>query len=186
MTEHTRQRSESDFRAPRRRFMRAVGGIGAAVGLAGLGSAQEGGAQSGSQQGGGQNGQQPTTYVLGGLTEHWVGLSPVVDAFHRQENPPLKFQPGEQYRVVWINLDGANHEFQILNRGGEELVATESTANVGEARSVDFRATQEMARYRCEYHPQTMIGDVQIGSEYATPTPAQTPSGNESGGGGGY
>ncbi|WP_129113698.1 hypothetical protein [Halegenticoccus tardaugens] len=173
MTENMQAQESISIDTTRRRVLRTVGGLGATVGFAGLAGAQDGTPQN-------QDGQRPARYVLGGRTETWVGLSPVVGAFYGQSNPPLRFQPGDQYEVVWINLDGNNHEFQLLDEAGEDLEETESTANIGETRSVRFQATQEMARYRCEYHPQTMLGEVQFDSEYTTAPPTPTPSGNES------
>jgi hypothetical protein len=147
-----------------------------ATGLVGVTAALGGAATAQSTQV-----DQPVsaTYVLGGETEHWYGLSPTADDFHGRENPPLKLRVGERYRVVWINLDGALHEFQILDGTGRPLVETEATDVVGETREVAFTASPDMARYRCEYHPQTMVAAVQLGGEYGTESGA---TGNHSAG----
>lgn len=54
---------------------------------------------------------------------------------------------------------------------GEELVeVTEIITGEGSVQAVEFEASEEMARYRCEVHPETMVGDLDISTE-GTETP---------------
>lgn len=85
-----------------------------------------------------------------------------------------------------MNLDGREHELIIEDGDGNELAATESATQSGATRSVTFTASQEMAQYYCEYHPQSMRGDVTLGTGGTTGTSTMgTPTAN-GGNGSGY
>lgn len=122
--------------------------------------------------------QEATPILLGGETSHWLGLAP--EAIHEAENPTLTLQADSTYRLVWMNIDGREHELIIEDGDGNELVATESATQQGATRSVTFTASREMAQYYCEYHPQSMRGDVTLGTEGMTGTPTAN-GGNGSG-----
>lgn len=48
----------------------------------------------------------------------------------------------------------------------EELVeVTEIITGEGAVQAVEFEASEEMARYRCEVHPETMVGDLEVAME---------------------
>ena len=115
--------------------------------------------------------QEPDeTIVLGGETGHWFGLAPA--AIHEAENPTLGLEPGTVYEIVWINIDGVEHELRIFDADDNVVAASESVSEVGETSSVILEATEQLARYDCEYHPQSMRG--QITQQATTTTPGET------------
>ena len=163
----TRDESGKATGASRRNVLKALGVAGVLAGTGGVAAGQEttettaegtrettGATTTGGEVAG-------TPIILGGEVEHWYGLAP--SAIHGEENPTLSLREGERYTVIWINLDGAEHEFIIEDANGEELAATESAETPGETRSVTFTASPEMAEYYCEYHPQAMRGQVETG-----------------------
>ncbi|WP_227375215.1 hypothetical protein [Haladaptatus halobius] len=106
------------------------------------------------------------TIILGGRVNYWLGLNPEVIA--GAENPTLGLVPDEEYRLIWINLDGNRHAFQILGEGGDLLESTGDTAQQGATREMTFRADEDMRRYRCRYHPNSMRGDIDRSGEFRT------------------
>jgi hypothetical protein len=99
---------------------------------------------------------------LGGKVAGWQGRAPA--AIQGETNPTLTLQPGTTYRLTWVNLDGAEHELIIEDSNGKELVASKSSSKKGATRTVTFQAAKQMAQYYCEYHPQSMRGDIRVGS----------------------
>lgn len=73
---------------------------------------------------------------------------------------------------------------------GDELVeSTEQIGEEGAVQAVRFTATEEMAEYTCEVHPNTMAGDVEVTeAETGTETDTETTTTTETDGGdgGGY
>lgn len=136
--------------------------VGAAVtALAGCTDVGNG---DGDGNGGGDGGGSEATKVeLGGKTEGWVGRTPA--SIDGQQNPTLQLEAGTTYELTWENLDGVEHELIIESAGGEELQATESASETSATRTVTFTASEEMASYYCEYHPESMRGDVKTGSD---------------------
>lgn len=88
----------------------------------------------------------------------WEGVMPA--EIGGETNPTLTFEPGVDYTVTWTNEDGQPHNFVIEDTGGEEIVQTEVISEGSQ--TVEFTATEEMAEYYCEVHPQSMRGDVQV------------------------
>lgn len=107
-------------------------------------------------------GQVATHFRLGGRVEAWQGREPASIA--DTENPTLQMEAGQTYRVTWENLDGVPHDFVIQDDQGNALAETEQASEEGQTLSVTFTASEEMSQYVCTIHPQTMVGDVQIGS----------------------
>ena len=140
--------------ASRRNFLRAAGVAGVTGVLGGVAGAQE---------------QVDTHYRLGGRVSGWQGREP--ESISGETNPTLSFEVGKTYEITWENLDGLEHELIIESESGEELAATESTSEEGATRSLTYEATGEAASYYCEYHPQSMRGDVEVSGE----TPSETP-----------
>ncbi|WP_049926219.1 PQQ-dependent sugar dehydrogenase [Halopiger goleimassiliensis] len=135
-----RRRSHS-----RRRFLRTAAATGVAVGFAGVGAAQF----------------EDERIELGGQSAGWVGVSP--ESIADDRNPTLELAAGEEYEVVWENLDGVQHNFVIIDEEGEHLLETDLLGEEGETQTVAFEATPEMAEYYCAPHPQTMRGEIAVG-----------------------
>jgi hypothetical protein len=131
------------------------------------GTATTGGDTAGPTTMGTTAGTGPTTagpaqaIKLGGKIAGWMGRAPA--AIQSKTNPTLTLQPGTTYRLTWVNLDGAEHELIIEDANGNELVATESSSKKGVTRTVTFQATKQMDQYYCEYHPQSMRGNIRVG-----------------------
>lgn len=146
----------------RRAFVRATGA--SAAGGATLASA---GADDASAQ--------AETYRFGGEVQAWYGREP--EAIADAENPTIELEAGQEYEVVWENLDGAPHDFTIQNSDGEILEQSEQTSEEGATASMTFTARPAMAQYICTIHPATMVGDVEVTGEFE--------GGGQQGGGGG-
>ncbi len=57
----------------------------------------------------------------------------------------------------------------------ELLEVTQIISNEGAVQALEFEATEEMARYRCEVHPTTMVADLEITTD-GTETPGNETS----------
>ncbi|MFC7044938.1 PQQ-dependent sugar dehydrogenase [Halobacteriaceae archaeon GCM10025711] len=156
MNDPTDDATNRTARTTRRRFLRATAVAGGVAGLGGVTA-----------------GQDATEIRLGGEIPGWVGQAPA--SIEGQTNPTLELSAGQPYRVTWENLDGAPHNFAVLDGDGNALVRSEIMNQQGETQSVEFTASAEMERYRCEVHPTTMAGEVSVGEEAATTTPAGEP-----------
>lgn len=100
------------------------------------------------------------TVVLGGLAPYWLGLAPA--GLRGRENPTLRLREGAEYELVWMNLDGVEHDFHLMDGGGDDLADTSSREDVGDTHSTTFEATAGMAEYVCEFHLQSMRGAVEV------------------------
>lgn len=129
----------------RRTFLRGAVGAVALGGVAGAVGAQQ---------------QGPQLIVLGGRTSGWRGRAPV--SIEGTTNPELPFVPGQDYRVRWTNVDGQPHNFVVLNGEGNALVATDIISSQGAVQEVTFTASEDMAEYYCEVHPNSMRGNVRL------------------------
>ncbi|USZ67940.1 plastocyanin/azurin family copper-binding protein [Halorussus salilacus] len=174
----------------RRTFLRAMGAASAVAGVGGLAGAQETteeGEETTTEEDTTTEGDETatteteeatdgdaTTVALGGRTSGWYGLAPA--AITGEENPTLALRDGERYRVVWMNLDGEQHELRLEDEDGEALERTDSASEVGETREVVFEASESLAAYRCEYHPEQMVGDVELGEGFETTEETETPT----------
>ncbi|GAA0232286.1 plastocyanin/azurin family copper-binding protein [Haladaptatus pallidirubidus] len=147
----------------RRTALKTLGGVGVLAGVGGTATGQETGGEpsDGGQSDGGQS-VRGTPILLVGEIEHWYGLAP--SQIHGEENPTLSLRPGQQYTLVWMNVDGKEHELIIEDPDGNEITATESTSTPGATRQATFTAAERMSQYYCEYHPQRMRGDVSVGN----------------------
>lgn len=155
----------------RRRVLQAMGGASAVATVTGLTSAQETTSDSPEQETT-TAGSEATPIVLGGQVTYWLGLAPA--PIESQQNPTLQLQTGEQYRLIWVNLDGERHQWQIEDGEGTILQQTDPTQRVGATQSITFQATDEMAQYRCQFHPEQMQGAIELGAGVETTTTAET------------
>lgn len=172
----------SERSGSRRRFLQAIGAASAIAGV-GLAGAQETTTEGGEGEGQGTTteagGEQATTVadeatpiVLGGRTSYWLGLAP--PPIEGEQNPTLQLREGERYRLVWVNLDGERHELHLEDGEGTVVHRTEASERVGVARSVAFETDESLAGYRCEYHPEQMVGSVELGEGFETTTEETT------------
>lgn len=137
--------NDGDASVSRRGFIRTTG----ATAAAGVTTAMAGEASA-----------QAQTYRFGGEVQAWQGRAP--SAIEGQENPTLELEAGQEYEVVWENLDGALHDFTIQDSEGSILEQSEQVDQQGETASLTFTATPEMAQYVCTIHPNSMVGDVEV------------------------
>ncbi|WP_238392163.1 plastocyanin/azurin family copper-binding protein [Halorussus amylolyticus] len=107
-----------------------------------------------------------TPIVLGARTSGWYGLAPA--SLEGEQNPTLALRAGEPYRLVWINLDGEEHEWHLEDEAGNVGDRTESARQVGATREVVFEASEQTTAYRCEFHPEQMVGTVELGGGFET------------------
>ncbi|NEU56388.1 hypothetical protein [Halorussus sp. MSC15.2] len=161
----------------RRAFLRASA-IGVAGSIAGCAGASDNRQETETARETTTAQEPDETIVLGGQVEYWYGLAP--SRIQGRENPTLTVHPGTVYEVVWVNLDGVEHELRVFDADGQVVAATESAAEVGARRSLVLEATDRLARYDCEYHPQRMQGQVSLAGTTTTGTTT-----TEDGGGGG-
>ncbi|WP_227376123.1 cupredoxin domain-containing protein [Haladaptatus halobius] len=124
-------------RISRRRFVQAVVGARASVGLV---------------RG------QATTFELGGRLSGWVGRSP--ESIADETNPTLRLQVGKTYVIAWENLDGQPHNIAIGDGNGTVLKRTERVTEMGKTQTLEFTAKPKMATYFSEFNPETMRGKV--------------------------
>ncbi len=118
--------------------------------------------------GGGGGGGNQRTIILGARVGHWLGLAP--KEIEGGRNPTLGLVPTERYRIIWINLDGKEHEFQILGQkngeNGQVLYRTGRSSKAGETRMLTFKPTDRIRRYRCRFHPDSMRGRINRSGQF--------------------
>ena len=143
---------------------------GGETGTAETGTAETGTAETGTAETGTAETATPSeSFVLGGERSGWKGQNP--ESIAGQTNPTLSMEAGTTYEITWENLDGLEHELIIESESGEHLAATESATEKGATRSLTFEATTDAATYYCEYHPESMRGEISVsGTETETET----------------
>ncbi|WP_205254117.1 MULTISPECIES: BGTF surface domain-containing protein [Halostella] len=119
--------------------------------------------------------QESARIELGGETPGWVGRAPA--DIEGETNPTLTLTAGETYELVWENVDGAPHNVVIVDGEGSELVRSEIISEQGTTQTVEFTASEEMAEYYCEVHPNTMHGDVAVEAETTAESAVETSEG---------
>lgn len=100
------------------------------------------------------------TFQLGGQRSGWQGQAP--ETIEGATNPPLQVVPEQQYQISWENLDGAVHNFAIVNEDGDIVQSSEFMSTQGEAQQFDFTAQETFDQYICEPHADTMRGDFEF------------------------
>lgn len=109
---------------------------------------------------------QQETFRLESHVNGWEAVAP--DAIAGERNPTLRLTEGEEYRIVWENVDGISHNLIVRDESGERVAGTETVGTEGETRSVSFTATADLSGYRCGIHPSTMDGDIAFGEAETT------------------
>ncbi|MFD1589395.1 plastocyanin/azurin family copper-binding protein [Halorientalis brevis] len=101
------------------------------------------------------------TFRFVGSVPAWVAQAP--QEIQGQENPELPVEPGETYEIVWVNADGAPHNWFIETEDDESLVRSDTIQQAGSWQTVKFVASENMYQYYCQYHPVAMRGDLNLG-----------------------
>lgn len=101
-----------------------------------------------------------TTIALGARAAYWFGLAPA--RIQGQRNPTLRLRRGRRYKLVWMNLDGVEHDFHLADVGGKDLAVTGSRKDVGGVQETRFEAVSAMDEYYCNFHRGSMRGPVSV------------------------
>lgn len=107
-----------------------------------------------------ETGERTQPIRLGAETGGWQGQAP--GDIEDETNPTLSLQAGTSYDLTWENLDGEEHELIVEDANGNELEASDSSEQESETVTLTFDATEEMAVYYCEYHPEAMRGEISV------------------------
>lgn len=167
-----------DFTHDRRRrtVLRGIGATAAALGLSGVAAGQDG-----NETGDGTAGEDGSIpIILAGEATQWVGLAPA--SILGEENPALELSAGEEYEIVWINIDGEPHNLIFLDENEEPIESSDDSEMAGEAVSMTVEATEEMVEYYCEYHPEDMRASVELDGGFDLSAFDAESNGNESDG----
>ncbi len=123
----------------------------------------------------GRDGISDEVIELEGEITGWTGVSP--EEVKGETNPTLSLVAGEEYVVEWTNVDGSAHNFAIVDSDSDEILSSELLTGEGETQTVEFTATDEMAEYRCQPHPNSMAGKISTGTDdEPDQNPGQNPS----------
>ena len=81
---------------------------------------------------------------------------------------------GTQMETTTTEMEGGGNETTTVSQ--DDLVeSTENISEEGAVQAVRFTASEEMAQYICQVHPNTMVGDIEL-----TESGTETDGGNES------
>ena len=133
------------------------------------------GALVGTGASGVQAQSQPETIRLGGKVSGWQGRAP--ERIAGETNPSLELETGQDYRIVWENIDGLGHNLALLDDEGEVIKRTDVMSEQGETQTLTFTATDAMSEYVCQPHITSMHGSISFEDEPTTET--QTPQTTE-------
>lgn len=76
---------------------------------------------------------------------------------------------GTQMETTTTEMEGGGNETTTVSE--EDLVdSTENVAEEGAVQAVRFTASEEMATYICQVHPNTMVGDIELAAGGGTET----------------
>jgi Copper binding proteins, plastocyanin/azurin family len=152
-------------RTSRRTALKLTGSALTATALAGCTGSLPGSGES--KQGGGSkeksksgNKQKGKEIRLGAKQSGWQGRAP--KSIKGKKNPTLTLQQGQKYTLTWENFDGKEHELYIVNKKDKPVVKSEDAEEKGKTVSTTFTASKKMVQYYCEYHPQSMRGDIKL------------------------
>lgn len=107
---------------------------------------------------------QPTTITLGVRSgTGFEGLAP--EAIRGTTNPTLTLKPDQPYRLTVKKLDRAPHTLTILDDQGSKVKSTGLIpGGKGTTRTLEGTATNELANYRCNTHPNMGRGAIEVGT----------------------
>lgn len=92
----------------------------------------------------------------------WVGQQPA--PIEGEENPTLELTAGQEYEIGYENRDGDGHTLAIW-AGDDERNSTDVEQEEGGQQWLTVEATEDLEMYRCEVHPDTMMGDIEVTGE---------------------
>ncbi|WP_241431492.1 cupredoxin domain-containing protein [Natrialba hulunbeirensis] len=104
-----------------------------------------------------------TEIMFDGLTEGWVGVEP--EEIEDEENPTLILTEGDAYEITFENMDGAEHNLEIVDEDDEVVgeYETDTNSEEGETETLEIdEVTDEMAEYVCRPHQETMRGEIDV------------------------
>ena len=152
-----------DHQPTRRTALRLIAATAAATGLTTAATAQDNDTENESDAES-EDGEDQRPIILAGRSEYWYGIAP--EEIEGEENPALDLEEGTEYELVWINVDGAEHNLIVESEDSEDLETSDDSEEAGEAVSMTFEASEDAAEYYCEYHPDSMRGDVELGEGF--------------------
>ncbi len=141
-----------------------------------------------TQSGNDGNSKKPAKQIkLGGQSTGWKGIAP--ESIKGKLNPTLNLKAGQPYEVIWINLDGFDHNFIAMSADGDPQTADYGSTVVrsplmnvqGQTQTVRFTPKKDTNEYYCEIHPVEMRGAISTGGNGTTQTTTnQTTQGSPS------
>lgn len=100
------------------------------------------------------------SFTLLGIVGGWLGVAPAeIDG---QSGPTLRVMEGEEHEVIWVNGDGARHNFVVADENRDPIDMTDFETEQGAVTTFTFTASQEMSEYYCMPHPVQMRGPIEV------------------------
>lgn len=137
----------------RRRILQTTGGS-LLIGLIGISvSAQEN-----------EEAIEPETEILlDGQTDGWIGVEP--DSITDEENPTLVLTAGDSYEITFENVDGGDHNLEIVDEDDDVVdeYETDTIDEEGDTETLEIdEVSDEMIEYVCRQHDETMRGEIEV------------------------
>lgn len=101
-----------------------------------------------------------TEITLEAYDEGWEGVEPEV--IEGDLNPTFLLEDGVEYEVSFEIGDDEPHNLAFEAGGEEVLTATETVEGEGEGASLQVEASEDLERYVCEVHRDSMEGTIQL------------------------
>lgn len=117
----------------RRQFLKTAAATGVVAGFSAVSFAQD------------QQTDEPPLLKFGGLIPGWQGYAP--EPISGSTNPTLNLQQNQVYTVLWKNVDGAPHNFALLDEEGntlpviQTLVPESTEIAINETNATEFNVT---------------------------------------------
>ena len=152
-------------RLSRRTALKLTGAAALTATVAGCSSGDD----DGDDGGNGDDGYEieaGETITLEGETTGWIGSTP--SEIEGVENPTLVLEDGEEYEIGWEQGDGGEHNVVLWDENEEPVGEyytgddpTDTTDSPGDDDFFTFTASDEIAYYRCDPHPN-MQGSIEV------------------------